>query len=281
MFGERGTTVRVVVKRFGKLDSTLLRETLSLIKACYSHLDPHDVKIVDLYLFQRSSTMNAFLNSEKKRIGVASSPYDSSFIATHDAWHGTPRIMISFERLLTLPRLIRIGSINHETAHTVLHGSPEYYIFPVPHGLITMSIAPRQSVLDILYLISIAVKDYEVTRLLIRSDYIENQIAYCRHLLEPSEDDVLAWRLAELNKTARLLVLTSILKTACCIYPLTKDERRGGRILKEIVLSMRYLPKNVSKKMFKVLKTTDDFDESTHSNVERFTDEIALELRDL
>ena len=87
--------VKIPVKRFGKVDEGLSGEILDILNECYSRLQPHDVQIVDLYLFQRSSTMNAFLSDEQGRLGIATSPLDASFLATHDAWRGTPRVMVA------------------------------------------------------------------------------------------------------------------------------------------------------------------------------------------
>lgn len=224
-------TVRIIVKRFGKVDDGVSGEILGIINECYNRLQPHAVQIVDLHLFQRSSTMSAFLNDEKHRLGIATSHFDESFLATHDAWRGTPRIMVALNRLLGMSRLVRLGAIRHETAHTVLHGSLDYYIFPIPKGLMKLrrlKILSRQSAFDILYLVSIAVKDYEATRLLYERSYVEDQVAYSKHLLEPSEEDLQAWNLAQANRAARLMVLVSTLKMACCATPLMEDERYGG-----------------------------------------------------
>ena len=205
--------VKIVVKRFGKVDEGLLGEALGILNECYNRLQPHDVQIVDLYLFQRTSTMNAFLSDEKGRLGIATSPLDVSFLATHDAWRGTPRVMVALDRMLDLSKLIRLGAIRHEAAHTVLHGSLEYYIFSVPTGLMKLgrlNLLPRQSILDILYLVSITVKDYEVTRILYENGYVEDQVAYSKYFLEPSREDLQAWKLAQTDKRATLLVLSLI-----------------------------------------------------------------------
>ncbi|MFB0504281.1 MAG: hypothetical protein ACETWE_10645, partial [Candidatus Bathyarchaeia archaeon] len=60
---------------------------------CYYRNNSSAVKIVDLYLFDRSSRMNAFLSEEKRKLGIKTSAFEASFFAVHDAWRGTPRIM--------------------------------------------------------------------------------------------------------------------------------------------------------------------------------------------
>jgi hypothetical protein len=277
----KGEIVRIVVKRFGKVDDGLSGTILDLIKDCHNHLQPHTVQIVDLYLFQRSHTLNAFLNDEKRRLGIAISPFNASFLATHDAWCGTPRIMVALDKFSGLPSLVQSGAIRHETAHTLLHGSLDYYIFSIPKSLIKLErlkIISRQIVLDILYLVSIAVKDYEATRLLYRRGYVEDQAAYTKHNLEISNEDIEAWNLSKANRVTRLLVLVSLLKTACCAAPLMEDKRYGKAVVEAIARSTSYLPEALSARLLRLFKSATDFGGDTHRNVEMFTNRIILLL---
>jgi len=224
---------------------------------CYYRNNSSAVKIVDLYLFDRSSRMNAFLSEEKRKLGIKTSAFEASFFAVHDAWRGTPRIMVAYDRMLTLPDLVRLGSLHHEIAHTILHGSLEYYSFAVPSFLFKLEnegLVSRQIAGDLLYLVSIAVKDYEVTRLLYENGLVEDQIAYSKYLLEPSEEDREAWKLSKRNETARLLILVSLLKTACCAAPLLDDAIYGKGISESIARSMSYLPKELSTRLSRLLK---------------------------
>jgi hypothetical protein len=115
-------TVRIVSQRFGNLEESFVVEVLGIMDDCYNRTNAEAVKIVDLYLFDKSSAMNAFLVEEKRKLGIAMSAFEASFFAVHDAWRGTPRIMVAYDRMLTLPELVRVGSLQHEVAHTILHG---------------------------------------------------------------------------------------------------------------------------------------------------------------
>lgn len=274
--------VKIIVEKFGKINEGLSGEILDALNECYSRLQPHAVQIVDLYLFQQSSTMNAFLSDEKTRLGVATSPFDAYFMATHDAWRGTPRIMVALDTMLELSGLIRLGAIRHEAAHTVLHGSLEYYIFPIPTGLRSgkLNFLSRQYMLDIVYLVSIAVKDCEVSRLLYGKGYLEDQVAYCKYLLEPSKDDLQAWSLAQMDRRARLLALVSILKTACCVVPLMEDVRYGDEMVSAINRGTSYLPEASSKWLMRMLKAATHFGCDTHRNVEMLMNKIMLLLEE-
>ena len=248
---------------------------------CYNRINADAVKIVDLYLFDKSSAMNAFLADEKRKLGIATSAFEASFFAVHDAWHGTPRIMVAYDRMLSLSELVRVGSLHHEIAHTILHGSVEYYSFAVPSFLFKLEnegLVSRQIAGDLLYLVSIAVKDYEVTRLLYENGFLEDQAAFCKHLLEPSEEDHEAWKLSRRNETARLLILVSLLKTACCAAPLLDDAIYGKGISESIARSMSYLPKEMSTRLSRALEAASKFGQSTHENVDLFMKRIIDEL---
>ncbi len=259
-----------MLHKFGAIGSEFIGEVVNILDECYGHLQPHIVKIVDFYVFKESSTMTAFINDEKKSLGIESSPFEETFFAIHDAWHGTPRIMIAHNRIAALPKLVSVGGIRHEVAHTVLHGSPEYYIFSIPSILRKIGETPSQYLKDILYLISIAVKDYEVTRLLYEKGYVEDQVAYCKFFLEPSSDELQAWTIAQTNRIAKIVAIASIFKMLCCATSLLKDEKYGYEILESIDKYVDYLPSTLSSRILKSLDKLTLLNIDTHRNVELF-----------
>jgi hypothetical protein len=248
---------------------------------CYNRLGAHAVEIVEVYIFEKSSSMNAFMNDEKRKLGIETSAFEKSFLAVHDAWHGTPRMMVAYDKMLHVPELVRIGVLRHEAAHTALHGSLEYYSFSTPMFLLELernSVMSRQVIRDLVYLAAIAVKDYEVTRLLYEKGYVKDQAAYNEYNLKPSGEELEAWKLSEKNKTATLLFLVSALKAACCAAPLIKDERYGEEILKTITGGMNFLPEELSARLLKTLEATSKFGRDTHENVDHFMKKIIDEL---
>lgn len=273
--------IRIVLQKYGDIEDRFIQEVLGIINDCYHRLDTHAVEIVDLYLFDRSSKMNAFISEEKRNMGIQTSSFEESFFTVHDAWYGMPRIMVAYDRILDLPRLVKAGCLCHEVAHTILHGFLEYYSFPMPISLSKLEregIISRQMARDLLYLTSVAVKDYEVTRLLYQNGYVEEQFAYNKYFLEPSGEDHEAWELAKNNKNARLIVLVSLLKTTCCAAPLLKDERFGADVEKLIIQSMNYLPAELLAHILKLLKATERFGKDTHENVDLFMNTILDEI---
>ncbi|MEM3640776.1 MAG: hypothetical protein QXH37_02480 [Candidatus Bathyarchaeia archaeon] len=247
----------VVVSKYGKVCDDEIARIVDVMQECYSRLVPHEVSLVDLYLFERSSSVEAFFAKERSEVGVATAPFDELFFATHDAWRGIPRITLCLEKMEKLPEVVKVGGIRHEVGHTILHGSLQYYILPLSPAL--LEIADRfnlssEYVKNMLYLVSIAVKDYEVTRLLYQRGYVEDQVAYAKFLLKVSEDDMLSWKISQGRPLSEALYLISCLKVASCAAPLLTDKEIGKEIRRSIVNNLSYLPTNLSNLLLKIIE---------------------------
>jgi len=248
--------VHIVISKFGEVDDEETELIIEVMEECYSRLEPHEVSIIDVCMFERSSSLNAFLAKECAEVGVVSASFDELFFAMHDAWRGTPRIIICLERMKSLPRLVKMGGIRHEVGHSVLHGTLRYYLLPFPPALLKLSDQFNLSfeyITNLLYLISIAVKDYEVSRLLYGRGYVEDQVAYAKHLLKVSESDVLSWQVSRGNPLAEVLCLISCLKAAGCAAPLLVDKKYGEKVRRHLVESLSYLPADRSAPLLKVI----------------------------
>jgi len=248
--------VRIVVSKFGKVEDETINSVIETMEECYSRLVPHEVSLVDLYVFEKSSSVEAFLAKECVEVGVTSASFNELFFAMHDAWRGTPRIILCFERMKRLPELVKMGGIRHEVGHSILHGSLRYYLLPFPPALLELADRFNLSfeyLANMLYLISIAVKDYEVSRLLYGRGYMEDQVAYAKHLLEVSESDVLSWEISRGKPPAEALCLISCLKAAGCAVPLLIDKKFGEEIKRHLMESLSYLPTDLSAPLLKVI----------------------------
>ena len=274
--------VRILVSKFGDIRSEAVDSIFSTMEECYNRLEPHGLSLVDLYLFERSSALEAFLSREHAKMGVTSSRFDEDFYAIHDAWRGIPRISVSVERIKSLTELIRAGILRHEVGHSILHGSPQYYIFPIPHLLIEASERfdlPIQYLNDLLYLISIAVKDFEVTHLLLSRGYIEDQVAYAENVLKASQDDLAAWEIGKVNPQAKILCIVSRLKDFSCASALMSNGRLREKIRMKLTESLNYFPEEVSTKVLNIiLKLPSSLQADTLGNVGEMTRIIVEEL---
>jgi len=78
---------------------------------------------------------------EPERIGDLIVEYEGGL--THEALSGFPRIHIDLYRFLAVPERLKRAMLVHELVHSILHGSPEYYIGVVrePRDLLILHIA--------------------------------------------------------------------------------------------------------------------------------------------
>ena len=248
--------VNIVVQKHGEIPEERVRNILSVIQECYERLRPHQVEILDLLLFSVPSNMNAFYSRERSDLHVVSEDLGESFIATHDAWRGTSRIGVCMSRMRKLPPLVQIGSLRHEVGHSVLHGSMEYYVFPI-YATLMEAAKPvglsKEYSFNLVYLISIAVKDFEVTRLLSGKGYVDDQLAYSNHVLRTSSDDLDAWQFSKGNPAGKALCLAGRLKDAACLIalqPSLGEQSTADRIRD----NLSYLPHPILDEMLKTLK---------------------------
>jgi len=272
----------IAISRFGRVDDQKVNHIVSVMRECYSRLAPHKVDVTDLYVFERSSAVEAFLAEESKRLGVASSPFNGLFFSLHDAWRGIPRIIICLERMKKLSPLAQKGGIRHEVGHSVLHGSPFYYILTFPpalRGLAKRFKLSQQYVINMLYLISIAVKDYEVSRLLHKHDYVKDQIAFAKHILTPTESDKMTWEISRAKPEAQALCLTSYLKLIGYTTPFLTDENSGERLYRYLRESLSFLPRNYSRNLLEQApKMFQKLNLDTMNNLNRFTQLIVEKI---
>jgi hypothetical protein len=247
---------RILVSKFGDVENQEMDYILEIVEECYGRLEPHEVDLVDLCVFEKSSSMSAFMAKELKEVGVTSASFSELFFAMHDAFRGTSRIMLCLERMKKLPRLVQDGGIRHEVGHSVLHGSLLYYVLPLPpplSGLVSRFNVSREYATNLLYLVSIAVKDYEVSRLLCRRGYVEDQLAYTKHLLEATETDKLAWQMAMGKPLAEILCLVSCLKSLVCAAPFLLGKTFSEDIEALLRESLSYLPTDFSTMLLDVI----------------------------
>ncbi|MEM2211013.1 MAG: hypothetical protein QXK35_04315 [Nitrososphaerales archaeon] len=274
--------VFIEVSKWGLISNEQVNFVLEVMEECYKRLEPHDVSLIDLLLFDTSSNLEVFIINEYQRLKINSQRFDENFPAMHDAWFGTPRIIVCFERLDKLEKIIQRAIIQHEVAHSILHGSPLYYIFTLPQILIQIRERynlSQEYVVNLLYLISIAVKDYQVTKLLINKGFKEDQRAYIKTLLKPSNEDLTSWIIAKNKPKIQILCLISRLKDLSCAAPFIMDEVYHNEIKEEIKLSLAYLPKEYANKLFEIIsKYHQLIGDDTFKAIENVTYTLSKEL---
>jgi hypothetical protein len=245
---------RIVIRKFGNINEEDIKKIISIMQECYERIEIKNVEMVDLYIFEKGFSMKEFKRGEKVE-KLSSLSLEEEFFATHDAYHGIPRIMIAIDKLNELPENVRIGGIRHEVAHSILHGSLDYYIFSIPSILIEYS--KKYSDLkkffgDITYLISIAIKDYEVTNLLCKYGYIEDQYEYVKYFLKHSIEEKETWEIVKNNFSLTLLFIASLIKIIACAAPLLFTSF-NKKISEDLGSYISYLPIKIQNIILKIV----------------------------
>lgn len=143
----------------------------------------------------------------KKILGSFWTPESSQFYALHIVMD-KPTVIV---RLDVPNKDLLESSIYHELAHAKLHGHRRFYEIVVPRELLSLGdIAPK-----VLYLVSIAVKDYEVSSFLSSVGLARTQDPLLNIMLEP---DNIPW--SSLSPSALILALASKLKPIMFSLPL-------------------------------------------------------------
>ncbi len=271
-------TVELNIITSGNIPWSFKKEIENTFRDCYRRFVPRVPYKVEIHVVDREPNMRALLKEDKLRLGITTSG-DEEFICSHDAWRGYPRVICCLEKLAKLNKLARLGAIRHEAAHSALHGSLEYYIFRIPEDCRhTASIKGLDSpVLDrALYYVSVAVKDFEVTRFLVQHDFIGCQFTFALEWLRPSEQDKSTWKLAQTNRQAKFIYLTTLLKPTLFAHPLLALPRSKKISLEHQVQLARRVEELLehlgSAEQNRLLQVTnmivEDATEDTHRNVD-------------
>ncbi|MFQ5811769.1 MAG: hypothetical protein ACE5I2_01040 [Anaerolineae bacterium] len=254
----------------GDVPNSFWQELKRQLEECYRRLPTSDLEVVQVCLLDTVKRLRQFLAAEHAELGIAS-PLGEEFLALHDAWHGVPRITICHERLAGVPHLVGLGAIRQQVAHSILHGSPEYYVFKFSRNLVEKGqergLAPA-ALQQLLYYVAIAVKDYEVVRLLVTHGYVDCQAALAFHQLEADDEDRLAWRLARLNPVVRLICLASQLKCMLSIRPLVAKPALASALIQQARAMLSFLPLEEQDKLWALTQQiAAALGDDTHQNI--------------
>ncbi|MEM3004258.1 MAG: hypothetical protein QXK96_03065 [Candidatus Bathyarchaeia archaeon] len=274
--------MEIVLQSHGRIPDEAKLEIRNVMEDCYRRLGLQEPVVVDVIIFEDTSRMEAHLLMEQEIAGAYPQGLETGFIATHEAWTGIPRILVCYERLRELNPRLRMAVIRHEAAHSVLHGSPEYYIYPVPQPLLEASAKYRLSrdhTLRILYLLAIGVKDCEATEVLLDHGYVEDQTEYAWYFCRTGEDDTKAWRIARGDSGKEVLCLVGRFKDLACVTAVTAHQGSSIVGLTAAKKELEYLPEGSSSELLKVCASLAEMDRlDTFSKIEAVSEEIYRRL---
>ncbi len=214
------------VKWFGNVERSLLDWVTSTLCEFYRRVRlPCDE--VDLLLFEDRLVMEAYLKREGERFaaeyGFEYVPIALGFSSLHHAWSGRPTIVVCSKTMRERDRFVVLGELRHEAGHSVLHGSPKFYLIRPPgilEKLIIKKNLDRRVAHVAFYLLSTGIKDFEVTRLLVENGYVGCQRALHAWSLRISDEERQASRLAEDNYNVAFFLMASTMKPVMGSVPL-------------------------------------------------------------
>jgi hypothetical protein len=271
-------TVEISIITSGNIPWSYKRDIENIFRDCYRRFGSRIPYKVEIHVVDREANMRALLKEDKLRLGMTAGG-DDEFICSHDAWRGYPRVICSLDRLTKMNKLGRVGAIRHEAAHSALHGSIEYYIFRIPDECRhTATIKGLEApVLDqALYYVSVAVKDFEATRLLVQHNFIDCQFNFALEWLKPSEQEKSAWKLAQTNRQAKFVYLTTLLKPMLFANPLLALPRSKNislenqvQLARRVEQMLEHLGTTEQNRLLQVTSAiAEEATEDTHKNVD-------------
>jgi len=254
----------VKLRTFGNVSGELVKRLFVIVAECYERLGPPLACPVELNVYERSE--------------------DSGFFACHDALRGKPRINIYLDRVSALPWKVVVGGVRRQAAHSILHGSIEYYRIGFPaelkHAMVNYGL-PENFAVQILYGASMAAKEYNVTRFLVDGGFVDDQLAYSKYMLEPAAEELQAWQIAKSNPLARIIYLVMTIRDISCAIPLLEDPKLRGEIENCFEKRIKRLPANYKPIIKEIVNVTiQTFTEDVFRNISILTNAIVKYIID-
>jgi hypothetical protein len=255
---------KINVTKSGEIPQPIVDEVLGVISDCYQVIGEPMSDSIDLYVIEKS--------------------VKGTFFVTHDALQERPTITVYVDRFLEVPRLIGLAGIRRQAAHSVLHGSIEYYLVEFPEDLMRVMRQyglPPDCASGFLYTTAMAVKEYEVTRLLYGKNYVEDQVAHAKYMLLPDAEEVLAWNIASRDKLEKIFHLTAVIRDISCAVPFTQDEQIGEEIKNYIGKKLDHITPDYQSKLQRIIyEGFPSLGTNTFENIDSITKLVVEEIID-
>jgi len=229
-----GTQIQMVAQE--EVDESFLIQVRAWVnKVLEIEEVPSSPPYLSVLIWKTTEKYHDFYQREKKELGVVTGE-ETDFLATHDAWRGYPRIHICQERLIGIDGTIVQGVIHHETGHALHHGAPEFYTFRFSNRL---QEAGRFCGLDLpllqqcVYLLSVAIKDQDVTLWLAKNGLGSSQLALLDYLLSDTEEEHQIWERIQEFHGLRKIAFAAFLKTLLPIEAMISAGLEGAQRFKD------------------------------------------------
>ncbi len=263
------------VQTHGAVPPVKAEALCACIAEAYARLAPAPRPVLEVRLVDTRERMAALAAADKARHGIGTAG-DERFACAHDAFEDHPRITVCVEALWE-PGGPALAALRHEVGHATLHGRRAFYQVRLDVALRRRG-AQRglsdRALLQLLFFVAVAVKDWEVSRLLLRHGFAEDVRALAWDLLIPSEEDRMAWGMAEPIESLRLLWAASQLKPLLHAAPL-RALPEGAEIESRARELLRYLPAPKCAALLELAwSIVADLGDDTHANIVRAAEHL-------
>lgn len=268
---------------YGYIDTRLRDKILYTLKNVFSRAGFNPLYI-EIYLFENLKELENHLTLEFSEFRRYYSSQINIYFAMHDAYRGWSRIYICIELLNKLPPIVWTGGIVHEAAHAILHGSLEYYLFSLPDTLRSTCIRFGEDLercFNILYYISIAVKDYEATKYLCKIGFSDDQYPFIKYNLTLEDYEKRLWNLLS-DFFSRIEYILMIIKVISAALPLLKIRKYYEEIytmIDDIVSSLD--EKKYKEIVSRIINAFEKLGSDTRENIYNIADTVANTITEL
>jgi hypothetical protein len=228
-------TNQIVIQPYEGIQKEFLAKVQLWAKEVLEKIGPSAAPpFIYINVWRRMDELQSFYQKEKQELGIVTGE-DTDFLASHEAWRGHPRIHICQERVKKVPDVVIRSVLHHEISHALLHGAPEFYTFRYSTKL---QEAGRICGLDLallqqcVYLLSIAIKDYDVVTWLTDIGLGIGQLHLLEYMITDTQDERRIWEVVCANTVPRKLALAFFLKTLLPVEALVLLSVEGAETIK-------------------------------------------------
>jgi hypothetical protein len=228
-------TNQIVIQPYEGIQKEFLAKVQLWAKEVLEKIGPSAAPpFIYINVWRRMDELQSFYQKEKQELGIVTGE-DTDFLASHEAWRGHPRIHICQERVKKVPDVVIRSVLHHEISHALLHGAPEFYTFRYSTKL---QEAGRICGLDLallqqcVYLLSIAIKDYDVVTWLTDIGLGIGQLHLLEYMITDTQDERRIWEVVCANTVPRKLALAFFLKTLLPVEALVSLSVEGAETIK-------------------------------------------------
>jgi hypothetical protein len=272
------TKVELNVVTRGSVSGGVKNEVVNTVKDCFKNFGSHVPYRLEILLTDSEAILKDYLRQEKFNQGIIEEETLDE-VCRYDNLRGFPRITLSMEKLSQFNKQARQGIIRHQAAHSALHGSLEFRIFKIPEESRQIAMVKNIDNLTLenaIHKLSLAIKDYEATRLLAEHNYVNCQLAFALEWIQPAMKIGPQQRPIRVDRQEKFLNQIALLKPILFSQPLMqlpKSKKIGlemqvmlGRRIEEIVED---LPENDQARLLQVSsRIAEGISVDTHDNVD-------------